>query len=85
LYDLPAGLQQKKRTDDVAVARCVNAAMRDKVVMLRAWPDVCASHADNKTTGIFMIMFSAAGAAYPVLILTEMTLLSHSRPSSAFF
>jgi hypothetical protein len=84
-YDLPAGLQQKNRTDDVALARSVNAVMRDKVVMLRAWPDVCASHADSKIIGIFMIMSSAACAAYPVLIFTEVTLLSQSRPSSAFF
>jgi hypothetical protein len=59
--------------------------MKDKVVMLRAWPDVCASHADSKIIGIFMIMSSAAGADYPVLIFTEVMPLSHSRPSSAFF
>lgn len=38
LYILPAGLQQKKRTDDVALACCVNVAMSVKVVTLRAWP-----------------------------------------------
>jgi len=41
----------------------VNAAMRDKVVRLRAWPDVWASHANSSSTGIFMVLSSAVGAA----------------------
>ena len=63
LYILPAGLQQKKRTDDVALACSVNAAMSVKVVTLRAWPADWASHADSSTAGIFMVLSTAVGAA----------------------
>jgi hypothetical protein len=63
LYILPAGLQQKKRTDDVALACSVNAAMSVRVVTLGAWPADWASHADSSTTSIFMVLSAAVGAA----------------------
>jgi hypothetical protein len=79
LYVLPAGLQQKKRTDDVALACSVNVAMRDKVVRLRVWPDkvlrlrvwpdVWASHTKSSSTRIFMVLSSAVGAADILLAL----------------